>query len=115
MSNVKTKPPPRQPVDPTYRGWKEVGGFEEEDVLTAEDETVDLLSRGSLFDQYLPAAIYGDWYHNTGYLIVAGLLSWIIGWFRFSVAPLFLSWWCFLCCIVLPLKVQRCLERASTT
>ena len=48
MSNVKTKPPPRQPVDPTYRGWKEVGGFEEEDVLTAEDETVDLLSRGSL-------------------------------------------------------------------
>lgn len=89
ISNVKTKPPPRQPVDPTYMGWKEIGGFCEEDILTAADETVDLLSKGSLFDQYLPAAIYGDWYHNAGYLVVAGLLSWIIGWFRFSVAPLF--------------------------
>ncbi|KAL6453234.1 TCB1 Tricalbin-1 [Candida maltosa Xu316] len=89
MSNVKTKPPPRQPVDPTYMGWKEIGGFEEDDILTAADETVDLLSKGSLFDQYLPSAIYGDWYHNAGYLIVAGLLSWIIGWFRFSIAPVF--------------------------
>lgn len=70
-------------------GWKEIGGFCEEDLLTAADETVDLLTRGSLFDQYLPAALYGDWYHNAGYLIVAGLISWIIGWFRFSVAPLF--------------------------
>ncbi|KAG5421141.1 TCB1 [Candida metapsilosis] len=89
MENVKGKPPPRKPVDPTFRGWKEVGGFEADDALTAADETVDLLSRGSVFDQYLPAAAYGDWYHNTAFLIVGGLLSWIIGWFRFSVAPLF--------------------------
>ncbi|KAI5955493.1 TCB1 [Candida theae] len=89
MKNVKGKPPPRKPVDPTFRGWKEVGGFEADDALTAADETVDLLSRGSVFDQYLPAVAYGDWYHNAGFLIVGGLLSWIIGWFRFSVAPLF--------------------------
>lgn len=89
MTNVKGKPPPRKPVDPTFRGWKEVGGFEANDALTAADETVDLLSRGSVFDQYLPSAAYGDWYHNTAFLIVGGLLSWIIGWFRFSVAPLF--------------------------
>ncbi|RCK64251.1 Tricalbin-1 [Candida viswanathii] len=89
MSNVKTKPPPRQPVDPTYMGWKEVGGFSADDALSAADETVDLLTRGSLFDQYLPAVMYGDWYHNAGYLIVAAFLSWLIGWFKFSVAPLF--------------------------
>lgn len=46
MTNVKGKPPPRKPVDPTFRGWKEVGGFEADDALTAADETVDLLSRG---------------------------------------------------------------------
>lgn len=89
MSNVKSKPPPRKPEDPTFRGWKEVGGYEADDALTAADESVDLLSKGSIFDQYLPAALYGDWYHNAGFLIVGGLLSWIIGWFRFSVAPLF--------------------------
>ncbi|KAI5963517.1 TCB1 [Candida pseudojiufengensis] len=89
MSDVKSKPPPRQPVDPTFRGWKEVGGYEADDALTAADESVDLLSKGSIFDQYLPAIMYGDWYHNTAYLILGGLLSWIVGWFRFSVAPLF--------------------------
>ncbi|KAI5950806.1 TCB1 [Candida jiufengensis] len=89
MSDVKSKPPPRQPVDPTFRGWKEVGGYEADDALTAADESIDLLSKGSIFDQYLPAVMYGDWYHNTAFLILGGLLSWIIGWFRFSVAPLF--------------------------
>ncbi|KAK6205185.1 C2 domain-containing protein [Scheffersomyces amazonensis] len=89
LSDVKSKPAPRKSVAPTYRGWKEVGGWGQDDKLTQEDEIVDLLSRPSIFDTYLPAVAYGDWYHNVGYLIVAGLLSWIIGWFRFSVAPLF--------------------------
>ncbi|CAK9436048.1 uncharacterized protein LODBEIA_P06060 [Lodderomyces beijingensis] len=89
LSNVKTKPPPRPSVEPTFRGWKEVGGYEEDDALTAADETVDLLSKGSIFDQYLPTVMYGDWYHNSAYLILGGLLSWLVGWLRFSVAPLF--------------------------
>ncbi|KAK6463826.1 C2 domain-containing protein [Scheffersomyces coipomensis] len=89
LSNVKSKPPPRKSVAPTFRGWKEVGGWGQDDVLTQEDETVDLLSKTSVVDTYLPPVIYGDWYHNVGYLVVGGLLSWFIGWFRFSVAPLF--------------------------
>ncbi|KAK6459424.1 C2 domain-containing protein [Scheffersomyces xylosifermentans] len=89
LSNVKTKPLPRQPGQPTFRGWKEVGHWEHDDALTEDDEAVDLLSKSSVFDQYLPGYVFGDWYHNTGYLVVGALLSWIIGWFRFSVAPLF--------------------------
>lgn len=57
--------------------------------MTFEDELLDLLSKPSLLDKYLPAQFYGDWYHNVGFLVVGTLLSWTIGWFRFSVAPLF--------------------------
>lgn len=89
MSNIKSKPPPREPVDPTYRGWKEVGRWEKADALTAEDEAVDLLTQASFFNTYLPKIAYGEWYHNVGYLLVGGLLSWIVGWFRFSLAPVF--------------------------
>lgn len=89
MSNVKTKPPPRQPVDATFQGWKEVGHWEKADTLTAEDEVIDLLSRGSFLDTLLPSVAYGDWYHNAAYLILGGLLSWVVGWFRFSLAPVF--------------------------
>lgn len=88
-SNVTTKPQPRLPVEPTFRGWKEVGGWGESDALTADDELEDLSAKSTVFDQYLPAVAYGDWYHNTGYLIVGGLLSWFVGWFRFSLAPIF--------------------------
>lgn len=89
MSEVKSKPPPRKPVEPTYRGWKEVGHYEEADELTAEDEAIDLLSRGSFLESWLPAVAYGDWYHNVGFMVVGGLLSWIVGYFRFSLAPVF--------------------------
>ena len=89
MTNITTKPPPRQPGQPTFRGWKEVGGWEEVDMLTVEDETVDLSSRTSFYDAYLPPAAIGDWYHNVGYLVGAGLLSWIVGWFKFTLAPVF--------------------------
>lgn len=89
MTNIKSKPPPREPIEPTYRGWKEVGRWEKADALTADDEAVDLLTRGSFFDTYLPKVTYGDWYHNSAYLLLGGLLSWIVGWFRFSLAPVF--------------------------
>lgn len=89
VSGIKTKPPPRESVEPTYRGWKEVGRWEQADALTIEDEAVDLLTRGSLFDTYLPLVAYGDWYHNVAYLVLGGLLSWIVGWFRLSLGPVF--------------------------
>lgn len=89
LSGIKTKPPPREPVDTTYRGWKEVGGWQERDTLTADDEAVDLLTQSSIFDAYLPAVAYGDWFHNTGYLIAAATFSWVLGYFRFSLAPVF--------------------------
>lgn len=89
LSGIKTKPPPREPVDPTFRGWKEVGGWQERDALTADDEAVDLLTHSSIFDAYLPSVAYGDWFHNTGYLIAAATLSWVLGYFHFSLAPVF--------------------------
>ena len=89
LTNVKTKPLPREPGEPTYRGWKEVVGWQEEDALTPDDEIVDLLMVPTILDGILPAYAFGDWYHNVGLLIVGALLSWIIGWFRFSLAPLF--------------------------
>lgn len=89
LAEAKSKPPPRPSVEPTFRGWKEVGHYEKADALTDYDEVTDLLSRGSVFDTYLPAVAYGDWFHNVGFLIAAGILSWIVGWFRFSLAPVF--------------------------
>lgn len=89
MSDAKLKPPPREPVEPTYRGWKEVGRYERADMLSGDDEAIDLLSRGSFFDIYLPAVAYGDWYHNVAYLFLAGFLSWFVGWFGFSMGPVF--------------------------
>lgn len=89
LTGTTTKPDPRQPVDPTFRGWKEVGGWDHTDVLTAEDEAEDLLQKGLFFEQYLPQSAYGDWYHNVGFLMGAGLLSWVFGYFRFSLAPVF--------------------------
>ncbi|ODQ80179.1 hypothetical protein BABINDRAFT_171199 [Babjeviella inositovora NRRL Y-12698] len=83
------QPEPRKPRDTTYRGWKEVGGWEQADKLVAEDELEDLSSRTTLLEEYLPVAAYGDWYHHVGYIIGAGLLSWLVGWFRFSLAPVF--------------------------
>lgn len=83
------KPEPRQPVPPAYRGWKEVGGYDHTEKLTVEDEMTDLLSKSSFFDNYLPSMTFGDWYHNVAYMILSGLLSWIFGWFRFSLAPVF--------------------------
>ncbi|ODV76904.1 tricalbin [Suhomyces tanzawaensis NRRL Y-17324] len=89
VSEFTVKPPAREAGEPTYRGWKEVGRWTPEDALTFDDELVDLLTKSTIFDKYLPSVAYGDWYHNAGYLIVGGLLSWLIGWFRFSMAPLF--------------------------
>lgn len=78
----------REPVPATSVGWKQIGEWEEKDALTQDDELMDLATP-TLLDSYLPDALYGDWYHSVGLLIGAGLLSFIIGWFNFSIAPVF--------------------------
>ncbi|CCH44588.1 Tricalbin-1 [Wickerhamomyces ciferrii] len=47
------------------------------------------LATPTLLDSYLPDHLYGDWFHSVGLLIGAGLLSWIVGRFNFSIAPVF--------------------------
>lgn len=74
---------------PTYRGWREVGHFESEDVMTKEDEETDLTSKLSFFDAHLPSIMIGDWYHNVAWLSIGALLSWFFGYFRFSLGPVF--------------------------
>ncbi|KAH3663453.1 hypothetical protein WICMUC_005979 [Wickerhamomyces mucosus] len=78
----------RNPVLATSVGWKQIGEWEEKDALTPEDELMTL-DNPTILDRYLPEKFYGNWYHSVGVVIAAGLLSFIIGWFRFSIAPLF--------------------------
>ncbi|CEP24390.1 Tricalbin-1 [Cyberlindnera jadinii] len=78
----------RKPVNATAVGWKQIGEWEEKDALTLDDELMDLTTP-TLLDSFIPEAAYGDWYHTVGLFIVAGLLSFIFGWFNFSLAPVF--------------------------
>lgn len=79
----------RKAKDATYVGWKQIVNWEEKDTLTAEDELIDL-NRETLLDNILPDKFYGDWYHATGIFFVGGLLSFSLGHFKFSLAPVFL-------------------------
>lgn len=79
----------RPAIPATFRGWREVSGWKESDRLTGEDELDDLLLTPTILESYLPDPAYGDWYHNVGVLLVAGLFSWILGHFRFSLGPVF--------------------------
>ncbi|ODV83193.1 hypothetical protein CANARDRAFT_9769 [[Candida] arabinofermentans NRRL YB-2248] len=79
----------RQPHEAAFRGWKEVAGYEEEDALTPDDEIMDLLTKSTLLDNYLPEIAYGDWYHQVAIVILGGFLSWFLGRFRFSIGPVF--------------------------
>lgn len=79
----------REPVPATSVGWKQIGEWEEKDALTQDDELMDLATP-TLLDSYMPDNLYGDWYHSVGLLIAAGLLSFIVGWFSFSIAPVFI-------------------------
>jgi Ca2+-dependent lipid-binding protein len=78
----------RVPLPATSVGWKQIGEWEEKDTLTADDELMDLATP-TLLDSYLPDSLYGDWYHNVGVILAAGLFSFIIGWFRLSIASVF--------------------------
>ncbi|CDK24346.1 unnamed protein product [Kuraishia capsulata CBS 1993] len=80
----------RKPHTSAHRGWKEVSGWEEQDVLTPDDEVTDMLSRATWIDDYLPDKFYGDWYHTVAILILASFLCWVVGKFKLSVGPVFL-------------------------
>lgn len=89
LSGVTTKPPPRMAGITTFRGWREVGGWEAMDALTEQDKLANLSATPSILDKYLPSVMYGEWYHNVAYLVGGALISWIIGWLGLSTGPLF--------------------------
>ncbi|CCK70423.1 uncharacterized protein KNAG_0E01610 [Huiozyma naganishii CBS 8797] len=78
----------RQRKDTSYIGWQQTGNWEEKDELTAEDELLDL-TKDTLLDNVLPDAVYGDWYHFVGIIFLGGFLSFFLGYFKFSLAPVF--------------------------
>lgn len=78
----------RSSVPASSVGWKQIGDWEEKDKLTAEDELIDLATP-TLLDSYLPEKLYGDWYHSVAILIGSGLLSFVVGWLKLSIAPVF--------------------------
>ncbi|CCF60247.1 hypothetical protein KAFR_0J01830 [Kazachstania africana CBS 2517] len=79
----------RKRVDASYVGWQQIGGWEEKDVLTAEDELLDL-NRETILNSIVPDSLYGDWYHSVAIFFVAGFLSFLFGYWKFSLAPVFL-------------------------
>ncbi|QPG77149.1 hypothetical protein FOA43_004554 [Brettanomyces nanus] len=80
----------RKPHPAAFRGWKEVSGFQDGDQLTKTDEIMDLLTRSTFMEQYLPEYLYGDWYHISGCLILGSFLSWLFGHFGLFLGPVFL-------------------------
>ncbi|CCD23437.1 tricalbin NDAI_0B04030 [Naumovozyma dairenensis CBS 421] len=78
----------RPHIDATYVGWKQLGGWEEKDELTPEDDLMDM-SKETILDNIIPDTLYGDWYHSVGIFALGGILSFAIGKFHFSFAPAF--------------------------
>ncbi|CDO95458.1 unnamed protein product [Kluyveromyces dobzhanskii CBS 2104] len=78
----------RPVMDATYVGWKQIGGWEERDVLTLEDE-LSGVNEETFLDSVIPDKAYGDWYHAVGVLFVGGFLSFLLGKFKFTLAPVF--------------------------
>lgn len=79
----------RKPHPASFRGWEEFTGFEKGDEMNQMDEVMDLLTRATTLEQYLPEYLYGDWYHGVGVILVGCLLCTVIGWFRLSVGRTF--------------------------
>ncbi|GAV48352.1 hypothetical protein ZYGR_0I06490 [Zygosaccharomyces rouxii] len=86
--NVTNDEVVREPKEASYVGWKQIGGWQESDTLTAEDEMIDL-NKETFLDNVLPDVAYGDWFHSLGILFLAAFLSFFIGWLGFSLASVF--------------------------
>ncbi|AET40124.1 tricalbin Ecym_5368 [Eremothecium cymbalariae DBVPG len=78
----------RPVVNASYVGWKQIGGWEERDELKADDLLLDL-NRETALSNVLPDSAYGDWFHSVGYFFVGGFLSFLLGYFKFGLAPVF--------------------------
>lgn len=88
VANIGIEAVSRPHMQAAYAGWKQIGGWTEKDSLTPEDELVDL-NRETILDNVLPDSLYGDWYHFVIILFVAGVLSFTLGYFKFTLAPVF--------------------------
>lgn len=75
--------------DASYVGWQQISGWEENDALTPEDELLDLNTE-TILDNVIPDKFYGDWYHFVGIFGLGGSLSFFFGYFKFSLAPVFI-------------------------
>lgn len=78
----------RETANPSYIGWKQIGGWQEGDALTEADLLIDL-SKDTFLNNVIPDKFYGDWYHQLALIIIAGVLSFGVGYFGFSFAPVF--------------------------
>ncbi|KAF5096869.1 hypothetical protein D0Z00_002606 [Geotrichum galactomycetum] len=74
---VKSAAPKKIPI-PSYVGWKQVAGWTEDDVLTADEADEDLLYNTTILESYLQDKYYGEWYHNAALLTITAFFSWII-------------------------------------
>ena len=86
--NVNASEVERPKMEASYVGWKQIGGWEEKDELTLEDELQDL-SDETYLDNFLPDKLYGDWYHAGGVFFLGGTLSFLVGKLGFSLGPVF--------------------------
>ena len=75
--------------DASYVGWKQISGWEAKDELTEEDVLMDLNTE-TVLDNVIPDKLYGDWYHFVALFGCGGILSFLIGYFKFSLAPVFI-------------------------
>lgn len=80
----------RKPHPASFRGWQEFTGFEKGDEMNQMDEVMDLLTKATTLEQYLPEALYGDWYHGVGVIFVGCILCSVVGWFKLNVGRTFL-------------------------
>lgn len=87
-TNINNDEVARKPKEASYVGWKQIGGWQESDTLTAEDDLIDL-SKETFLDNVLPDEAYGDWYHALGIIFASGFFSFLIGYFKFSMASVF--------------------------
>lgn len=71
---MKEKPVPV----PDFVGWKEVGGWDERQALTDDDEVEDILAKSTLLEDYVKDKFYGDWYHNVVLIGMTSIFSWLV-------------------------------------
>ncbi|CCD25572.1 uncharacterized protein NDAI_0F02540 [Naumovozyma dairenensis CBS 421] len=73
----------------SYVGWKQIGGWEEVDSLGEYDSLFEL-NEDTFLDNIIPDKFYGKWYHPILLFIIAGFSSFLLGYFKFSFAPVYL-------------------------